>query len=138
MNGNLRAFLSQAYRCEEQIQLKQEQIRRLRDLAESITVTLSPAPGSGNRRGSRVERYALEILERQKELEKAIDDLLKAQREIVTAIEKVSSPVKRELLTRRYLNNMSWEAIAVTMNYSYRWVLALHGQALAELQKKAL
>ena len=44
----------------------------------------------------------------------------------------------RDVLTRRYLQGQSFEAIAVGMCFDYRWTRRLHGWALSEFQKLTL
>ena len=45
-------------------------------------------------------------------------------------IAEVPDTTLRTLLTKRYLNFEKWEKIAVDLNYSWRQVMRLHGQAL--------
>lgn len=44
-------------------------------------------------------------------------------------------PVKRRLLRLRYIDGLTWERVAVEMDYSWTQVHRLHGEALAELRE---
>mgnify|MGYP000843586315 FL=1 len=44
----------------------------------------------------------------------------------------------RDVLTRRYLQGQSFEAIAVGMGFDYRWTRRLHNKALDKFQKLTL
>ena len=44
----------------------------------------------------------------------------------------------RDVLTRRYLQGQSFEAIAVGMGFDYRWTRRLHNKALDRFQKLTL
>ena len=55
---------------------------------------------------------------------------VKQYKEIHDQIHKMQDGAEKEVLERRYLMGETWEKIAVSMNYNYRWVLRLHGRAL--------
>ena len=59
-----------------------------------------------------------------------IDKLIDIKQEIAAVIAEVPDTTLRTLLTKRYLNFEKWEKIAVDLNYSWRQVMRLHGQAL--------
>jgi hypothetical protein len=48
------------------------------------------------------------------------------------AIDGQASPQIKELLTRRYINDEPFTAIAAAMGYDLRWVYRLHARGLAE------
>ena len=47
---------------------------------------------------------------------------------------KLDDATLRTLLILRYLNFQTWEMIACKMNYGYRHILRLHGNALIEIK----
>jgi len=49
---------------------------------------------------------------------------------MIQSIEDIDNPRLQEILTRRYLNNQPFSAIAEEMNYDLRWVYRLHHQGL--------
>ena len=109
------------------------EIHDLKDLATKITVTFSDMPGGG---GSvdKVGAIVANIVDLQSEL--AVQaKTMKAEQEIVQAvIDAVDEPDLRQLLILRYINGLTWEKIAVDMNYSWRHTLRLHGAALAAVK----
>ena len=54
---------------------------------------------------------------------------------IEKSIEAVRDARLRLILRYRYLEGESWETIAMYLGYNRRWVLRLHGAALAEISK---
>lgn len=52
---------------------------------------------------------------------------------IEEAIEKLA-PRERTLIRLYYIDGLTWEQVAVKMNYSWRQVHRIHGTALAELK----
>lgn len=109
------------------------EIQDLKDLATKITVTFNDMPGGG---GSidKVGAIVAHIVDLQTEL--AVQaKTMKAEQEIVQAvIDAVDEPDLRQLLILRYINGLTWEKIAVDMNYSWRHTLRLHGAALAAVK----
>lgn len=64
---------------------------------------------------------------------------LEALREEAKAlIERIADGRYREVLSRRYLQGQSLEAVAVGMGYNYRWIQRLHRRAVAEFLKEAV
>lgn len=109
------------------------EIQDLKDLATKITVTFNDMPGGG---GSvdKIGAIVAHIVDLQSEL--AVQaKTMKAEQEIVQAvIDAVDEPDLRQLLILRYINGLTWEKIAVDMNYSWRHTLRLHGAALAAVK----
>ena len=56
------------------------------------------------------------------------------KQEIATVIAEVPDTTLRTLLTKRYLNFEKWEKIAVDLNYSWRWTMKMHRQALQAVE----
>lgn len=108
------------------------EIHDLKDLATKITVTFNDMPGGGS--VDKVGAIVANIVDLQSEL--AVQaKTMKAEQEIVQAvIDAVDEPDLRQLLILRYINGLTWEKIAVDMNYSWRHTLRLHGAALAAVK----
>lgn len=53
-----------------------------------------------------------------------------ANQALVAAIDNQASPQIQELLTRRYINDQPFAAIADAMGYDLRWVYRLHARGL--------
>lgn len=62
-----------------------------------------------------------------------VDRLTVLEDEVIGAIDRVPEPY-RTLLYERYVNGLTFEKIAVRMNYSWRQTIRLHGQALQYAQ----
>ena len=123
-------YLSQAYRIDQRIDSKLEQIASLRELLTKTSNGLSDMPGSPNRDRSRVEEYVVKIVDMEKELNDDIDRLVSLKADIMHTIKKVGDSECQMLLEDRYLRFLTWEAIADNMGYTVRNVYILHGKAL--------
>lgn len=64
------------------------------------------------------------------QIEKAVKACHRIKSETLAVIMRVDNATFRELLVLRYLNGLTFEKIAVRMNYSWRQVHRVHGRAL--------
>lgn len=64
-------------------------------------------------------------------IDREIDRLQTTKAEIMEAILQLQDVRYRDVLMKRYVDIKTWEQIAVEMNYTYRRVTQLHGEALA-------
>lgn len=123
-------YLGQAYRLDQRINSKLEQVMSLRDLATKATSTLSDVAPSGTRNVHRMEDIIVKIVDLENEINRDIDNLVDLKREMVSVIKAVTDPELQTLLELRYLCFKSWEQIAVEMEYSIHHLYKLHNTAL--------
>lgn len=58
--------------------------------------------------------------------------------EILETIDQVTDPIYRQLLFERYIQNRTWEDIAIDLSYVEEYVRGeLHGKALNEVKRNA-
>jgi hypothetical protein len=127
-------YLSQAYRIDQRINSKIEQVQSLRDLATKASATLSDVPPSkGTRNVHRMEDVIAKMVDLESEINGDLTRLINLKHEIVTVIKCVESPELQTLLELRYLCFWTWEQIAVAISYDLRWVHRLHTKALDEI-----
>ncbi|MBB6630661.1 MULTISPECIES: DUF1492 domain-containing protein [Clostridium] len=123
-------YLSQAYRLDQRINSKIEQVASLNDLATKATTTISDMPRNPNRAVSTMANAVEKIIDLQAEINQDIDKLVDLKHEIVRTIKAIQNPEYQTLLEKRYLCFMQWEQIAVDMNYSIDNVFKVHKKAL--------
>ena len=127
-------YLSQAFRLDRSITSKLSQLDSLKALATRATSGLSGMPGSDSPDPHRFEATLVKIADLEREIDGEIDRLVDLKREIKAVINSVADQEHRTLLELRYQCFMTWEQIAVTMNYSIRNVYRTHGNALKSIQ----
>jgi len=127
-------YLSQAYRIDQRISSKLEQIRSLRALAEKASSTLSHAPPSGTRNVHRMEDIIAKMVDLEAAINADLNRLVDLKREIVTVVKCVELPELQTLLELRYLSYKTWEEIAVELHFDIRHIYRLHGRALTEVE----
>lgn len=130
-----KAYLSQVRKYDRLINNKLETIASLRSLVTSVTIELKSdvvqSSGTKDKMANTIDR----IVDLEREIDADIDQLVNLKREIMSVIDKVEDPILIDILYKRYFRYEKWEEIAIEMNYSYRQVTRLHGQALQEVRR---
>ena len=128
----VKEYLSQAYRIDQRINSKLEQVASLRALTTKATSTLSDTPPSGSRNVQSMENVIVKIIDLENEINEDIDTLVDLKREITRRVKSIPNAEYQLLLEKRYLCFMPWEKIAVDMGYSIQHIYRLHDWALRE------
>ena len=123
-------YLSQAYRIDQRINSKIEQVRSLHELAEKATSTLSDAPRSASPNLQPMEVIIAKMVDLEDEINFDIDTLVDLKREMYTLIRQVNSTEHQAILEMRYLCFKPWEQIAVSLERSLQHTYRLHDKAL--------
>jgi len=130
-----REYLCQAYRLDQRINSKLDQVASLSDLATKATSTLTGMPCNPNRATSTMADAVSKIVDLQAEINHDIDCLIDMKRDMVMLVKAVSNTEFQTLLEKRYLCYMSWEQIAVDMNYSIHHLYKIHILALGSFDE---
>ena len=127
----VKEYLAQAYRIDQRINSKLEQVVSLRELATKATSTLSDIPPSGTRNLHSMEGIIAKMIDLETEINSDIDTLVDLKREIMVLIKQIQHAEYQTLLELRYLCFKTWEQIAVDLGYSSKHVFYLHDKAVA-------
>lgn len=133
MPMDAKTYLGQAYRIDQRINSKLEQIVALRELATKATSTLNDTSVSGSRNLQSMEGIIAKMIDMEDEIKRDIDTLVDLKREFVTIIKKINNPEYQTLLELRYLCFKTWEQIAVDMGYSLQHIFRIHAKALKDV-----
>ena len=126
-------YLLQARFLDDRINSKTQQIASLNELAAKCTTTFSDMPRNPNRGHSRVEDCVIKIIDLEDSIKKDIEKLVDLKKEIMGVIKAVPNVEYQTLLEKRYLCFITWEQIAVDMNYSMQHIHRMHSAALKEI-----
>ena len=128
-------YLSRAYGFKKDINTRTAQIRALREVAERSTSSVNALRVGGTSERSPMANAVDKIIDCQKLIQRDIDRLLGAQKEIAETISKVENHTYRQVLELRYLSFKKWWEIADILDKTERWIFKLHGKALQEISK---
>lgn len=126
-------YLSQAYRLDQRINSKLEQLSCLNDLATRATSTMTGMPRNPSPSASPMADVVCKIIDLQHEINADIDRLVDLKRDMVRTIKAVDNTEQQTLLELRYLCFKTWEQIAVAMGYRVRNIHTLHNEALKKV-----
>lgn len=110
-----------------------EELNQLRAEAASVSQALTGAP-SGGGDGQAIPRAVERIAAAESRLDSAYGAALAVCAEVKDAIDTISDPLRRDILTRRYILGQKWEYIAVELDRDMRWVTRLHRRAVNDLK----
>ena len=130
-------FLNKIRYTDMMIDCKLEQIKNLRDKLTSIS---SPMGNLGDKVQSskdpdKFTNTISKIVELEKEINDDIDKLVDLKSIARKAIESLDDDVEKMVLYKRYFENKTFEQISVELNYSWRRIHQLHGDALIKLER---
>lgn len=91
-------YLSQAYRIDQRINSKLEQIKNLRELATKATSTISETGVCDFGNKQRMESNVVKIVDLEREINEDIDMLIEVKKGIMAMIKKVENPEYQTLL----------------------------------------
>ena len=128
-------YLSRAYRMEQQVESKLQQIEALRSMAESLTSCIGTEPVSHTRNVTSMQDTVNKIIEEEKNLNAQIDELVEIKKEIADTISQVTNVTYRLILEKRHLCFLMWEQIACEMHYGVRTVQTKYNDALQIVQR---
>ena len=126
-------YLGQAYRIDQRINSKLEQVQSLRGLAAKATLTLGDGTHNATRNVHSMQETIAKIVDLENEINRDIDSLVDVKREIVSVIKRVQNPEYQTLLELRYLCYKTWPEISVKLSLDSRWVHRLHTKSLSEV-----
>lgn len=126
------AFLRRYRDAQRTMRRCMEELEQLRSEAASVSQALSGIP-SGGGDGQAIPRAVERIADAESRLASAYGTALAERSRVKDAIDTVPDPLRRDILTRRYILGQRWERIAADLDRDLRWVLRLHHRAVDEL-----
>lgn len=101
-----RDYLGQAFRLDQRINSKIEQVSSLNDLAVKCTSSVTGMPHNPNKGSDSMGDAIAKIVDLQREINKDIDVLVDLKAEIYSVVQAIDNVECRTLLELRYLSFM--------------------------------
>ena len=109
-----------------------EELQQLQAEAASVSAALPGMP-SGGGDGQAIPRAVERIADAESRLVSAYGAALSEHNRVKDAIDTVPDPLRRDILTRRYILVQRWERIAADNDLVMRQVFRLHHRAVEDL-----
>lgn len=126
------AFLRRYRDAQRTMRRCMEELQQLRAEATSVSQSLSGMP-SGGGDGQAIPRAVERIADAESRLASAYGTALAERSRVKDAIDTVPDPLRRDILTRRYILGQRWERIAADNDLVMRQVFRLHHRAVESL-----
>ena len=134
----VKQFLNRARRIDMEIDALLLVVQSTRSSLESITQNYEGDLTTGTKNPHKFDK----LVELESLVDEKIDNLVEVKVEILNLISLIDDGKQRELLTLYYTTKdemtgkpLTWEQVAVKMNYSWRRTMEIHGAAIQELQR---
>ena len=124
-------YLRRAYKLNEEINQLETAKHEMFSRITSITPDYNGDTVSGTKDPHKYDAYAQFAAE----IDNRVDELISIKSDILNTINKVEDAKLRTLLIARYINFMTFESIAVMMNYDWRHIMRLHSAALKAIDE---
>lgn len=125
------AFLRRYREAVRQEETLAQEIEALRTQAARVTQALTGMPGGGD--GQAIPRAVEQIADAQQQLQEEAARAADVRASVCAAIDGVADPLRRDILTRRYILGQRWERIAADNHRDLRWMLRLHHRTVEDL-----
>lgn len=129
-----KAFLMQLQTLKKKIESKRAEIEQLKSVAYGVTPQSNgdrvQSSGNSERMASAVVGY----MQLETELSQHLVQYCRAMREVIAVVEQLKEPYY-SIIHKRYIRNKPFAEIAEEENYSYQYIIDLHGVALQKVQK---
>ena len=127
-------YLEQAYRLEQRIDSKLEQVEMMRYLTTKTSAIIRGDPGGGGD-GNFMEDAIARIVDLEREIAAEICRLTELKREIAEIIGRLEEPEEQTVMEMRYLGYKRWPEIAQKMHRTESSLFKLHRKALKSIEK---
>lgn len=135
MGTSAKEFFQQIRSVEKQIDVKCEQLERLKSLATRVTAAISQVSSRPSGVSQSMENSVDKFIALQDELGADINKFTEMRKEAYGILRKMTNEKQRICLESRYLLGKTWEAIAADIDMSYQGVCKLHGRALQSAEE---
>lgn len=106
--------LSQLYYLSKEIKTKEEQLEQLKAIAESTTAQLTGMPHASVA-NDKIGKTAAEIADIKALIQLKIQEYWHEYNRLMRYINDIDDSLVRQIMTLRYINGMTWNAVADTI-----------------------
>ena len=133
---NAKEYLKQIINIDKLINSKVKQVSDLKELGGIKSRGFDGMPSGGSSNPDKIAELVVKIVDLENDINDSIDKLIDLKKDAMNKIDQLSDSRYRLILNKRYLENETFEKIAVDMDLSWKWTHKLHKEALEELDLK--
>lgn len=135
MYANARQYLRQYLQIKREIAIKRRSRAMLIEVSQLSGVDFTKSRVQSTPKGDQIGDIVVRLEAMDKEINSGIMRMLDVLEEIEQTINRIESPIVREVLQRRYIFGERWEAIAEHMVYSQSQIFRVHRIGLVNIER---
>ncbi len=129
-------YLQQIGRYDRLINNKLVELAQYRSMACSVSAVKNDERVQSSPSYDTMDKIVSKIEQMENEIDMLVDRYIDNKRIIISQIDSMSDEMTYQILFSRYVEQKTFEKMAIEMNYCYKQVIRRHGKALQEFEQK--
>ena len=129
-------YLQQIGRHDRLINNKLVELAQYRSMACSISAVKNDERVQSSPSYDTMDKIVSKIEQMENEIDTLVDRYIDNKRIIISQIDSMSDEMTYQILFSRYVEQKTFEKMAIEMNYCYKQIIRRHGKALQEFEQK--
>lgn len=129
-------YLQQIGRYDRLINNKLVELAQYRSMACSVSAVKNDERVQSSPSYDTMDKIVSKIEQMENEVDMLVDRYIDNKRIIISQIDSMSDEMTYQILFSRYVEQKTFEKMAIEMNYCYKQIIRRHGKALQEFEQK--
>ena len=129
-------YLQQIGRYDRLINNKLVELAQYRSMACSVSAVKNNEKVQSSPSHDTMDKIVSKIEQMENEIDMLVDRYIDNKRIITSQIDSMSGEMTYQILFSRYVEQKTFEKMAIEMNYCYKQIIRRHGKALQEFEQK--
>lgn len=129
-------YLQQMGRYDRLINNKLVELAQYRSMACSVSAVKNDERVQSSPSYDTMDKIVSKIEQMENEIDTLVDRYIDNKRIIISQIDSMSDEMTYQILFSRYVEQKTFEKMAIEMNYCYKQIIRRHGKALQEFEQK--
>lgn len=129
-------YLQQIGRYDRLINNKLVELAQYRSMACSVSAVRNDERVQSSPSHDTMDKIVSKIEQMENEIDLLVDRYIDNKRIIISQIDSMSDEMTYQILFSRYVEQKTFEKMAIEMNYCYKQIIRRHGKALQEFEQK--
>lgn len=129
-------YLQQIGRYDRLINNKLVELAQYRSMACSVSAVKNDERVQSSPSYDTMDKIVSKIEQMENEIDMLVDRYIDNKRIIISQIDSISDEMTYQILFSRYVEQKTFEKMAIEMNYCYKQIIRRHGKALQEFEQK--
>lgn len=129
-------YLQQIGRYDRLINNKLVELAQYRSMACSVSAVKNDERVQSSPSYDTMDKIVSKIEQMENEIDMLVDRYIDNKRIIISQIDSMADEMTYQILFSRYVEQKTFEKMAIEMNYCYKQIIRRHGKALQEFEQK--